>query len=192
MFRKEVLPRIYSWFSRFVIYMLLKRRFLLKSHKDSRNLKISEFIKELEDYFSEKKHSNNSNNKAVENLKVKSKSFRSLVSSFNAYDLNKTDKDDEFYLQVAHKWVEGYEKKFHKTSYLMLFLFILFAGIVVFFNQHMSTSLVNLIYLVLIFIFPIIGFASAILGKGWRMLCLCITHFILFFIGVAMYLLVYL
>ncbi|MDV2582249.1 hypothetical protein [Alkalibacillus haloalkaliphilus] len=192
MLRKEVIPRIYSWFSRFVIYMLLKRRFLLKSHKDSRNLKISEFIKEIEDYFNEKKEANNSNNKAFENLKIKSKSFRSLVSSLNASDLKESDKDDEFYLLVAHKWVEGYEKKFHKTSYLMLHLFILFAVIVVFFDQHMTTSLVNLMYLGLIFIFPIIGFGSAILGKGWTMLCLCITHFFLFFIGVAMYLIIYL
>lgn len=118
----------------------------------------------------------------------KSKSLRLLGSAFNTYNyVDQSNKDQEFYLFVAHKWIEGYEKKFHITSYLMLMLFIVSAGILIFFNQFIPNLFEDLIYLGLVFFFPIVGFISSILGKGRRMLFLCIIHFLLFFVGIFMY-----
>ncbi|WP_411954381.1 hypothetical protein ACKXGF_00140 [Alkalibacillus sp. S2W] len=116
--------------------------------------------------------------------RVKSKSSIKLMDAFIT---NRFAKEDDFYMQVARTWVEGYEKKLHKSSLLISFLFVMLWLIFIFLNQYMTTIIEGIYYLILFFL-PIIGFFIALMGRGWKIAGLTMLNFTLLLVAMITYL----
>ncbi|NIK12752.1 hypothetical protein FHR85_002167 [Alkalibacillus almallahensis] len=117
--------------------------------------------------------------------RVKSKSSIKLMDAFITNRFAK--EEDDFYTQVARTWVEGYEKKLHKSSLLISFLFVIFWLFFIFLNQYMTTIIEDIYYLILFFL-PIVGFFIALLGRGWRSAGLTMLNFTLLLVAMITYL----
>ncbi|WP_163970401.1 hypothetical protein [Oceanobacillus halotolerans] len=115
-------------------------------------------------------------------ITAKTKNGQRLVSAFITNQNKKDEKD--FYIQVAKEWVKGYDKKPHTVSLLFIILFLLWWASGIFLSQYIS-NITGLIFLLGIFLFPILGFFFAGLGKGWKKWLLAAINIFFFIVFVT-------
>ncbi|MDV2582792.1 hypothetical protein [Alkalibacillus haloalkaliphilus] len=173
-------------YSRLILILIRLSLYLLFKHKASKLKKtksyedVNSLMKNLLNSLVRSKNLNDDITVGPEI--VNSKSGRKLVSVFVA-NRNKSNEDD-FYVQVAKEWIEGYEKKFHRISIIFIILFILlwFSGI--FLNQYIS-NVYGLIFVLGLFLFPVFGFVFAGLGKGGEKWLLIVVNVLCFMVFVS-------
>jgi len=116
---------------------------------------------------------------------ARTKNGQKLIAAFVNHRHHR--KEEDVYIQIAKEWVEGYEHKFHRISLLFVVLFIVWwiCGIV--FTSYMS-GWIGWIFLNGLFLYPQIGFLSALFGKGWKRWALMAVNllFLLVFFGIIL------
>ncbi|MCA0987372.1 hypothetical protein [Guptibacillus algicola] len=151
-------------FLRFLTRLMLKK----KIYKEPTNI-----MKNFQMRFVNKGYLNEDLTKGAESAPYSI--IQELVHSF--VSLRQFRNEEDFYIQVAKNWVNDLYSSNHKISLLFLILYVALIG-TVFLNQYVEVISGGL-WLIGIFLSPIIGFIIALGGKGWKRLGLVFTHLFL-------------
>ncbi|MYL39800.1 hypothetical protein [Halobacillus litoralis] len=152
-------------FLRFLMRLMLKRNMYKEPIK---------VIEKFRERFISKGYLNDDLSKGPETPKYSI--IDSLVSAFES--LRYYRNEDDFYLQVAKQWVGDLYSSNHKISSFFVIVYGLIL-LTVFINQSFITIPGEMMFIGL-FVLPLLGFISAIGGRGWKRLMLMSINILVF------------
>lgn len=109
----------------------------------------------------------------------RTKSSRTLISAFVTHREMKEEEEENFYLQVARDWAGVLTRRRHRLSLICIIFYLVFYIGSIFFHHYIS-GWSGLVWIMVLFLAPLIGVFSAAWGKGWKKWVLLLVNLYLF------------
>lgn len=171
---KRLYSRLIMATTRFLLSLLL--------HKSDAKLRKKNSFKEIANFMERLESNLVINNQLNEDLTEgpvlgRTKSSRTLINAFVTH--REMKEDENFYIQVARDWASILTRKRHRRALICIILFLIFYLGGIFFHHYIS-GWSGFVWLTVLFLAPLIGMFSAILGNGWKKWILLLGNLFLF------------